>query len=262
MLQRESRPDRAFPGKIIISHTRVTFLHASGNSVPKQGKFLLLAIGKRSTGKERILELLQPLNRCQNLEYARRSWPLSAGINADNPGNSCILITRDPHGWSGTKWEPTGLPCQVSERLSTAPLPTHSPRHAADAHTHPFFICFPKDAVLPGKEFPNRTTLFRKSSTLGKVKVISEKPSYSLKQKQNCEEQRGRSMFSSGRAAVSVGSYTSRLVANKSQDWAIKVLVHGRKMTCYWQLIVSNSSSQAPNLTAAKGLVASTRGNE
>lgn len=113
------------------------------------------------------------------------------------------------------------------------------------------FICFPKDTVLPGKEFSNRTTLFRESCTFGKVKDISEWPFYSLKQKQN-HEQRGRSTFPSGRAAVSVGSYTSRLAANKSQDWAIKVLVHSRKMTCYWQLIVSNSSSHSPNLSCVE----------
>lgn len=151
MLQWESRPDGVFPGKIIISHTRVTFLHASGNSVAKQGTFLFLAIGNRSTDKERILGLLQPLNRWQNLESARRSLPLLAGINAHNPGNSCMFITQDLHGWSGTKWEGPGLPCQVPEHLSTAPLPTHPPLHAADAHMHPFFICSPKDALLPGR---------------------------------------------------------------------------------------------------------------
>lgn len=128
---------------------------------------------------------------------------------------SAILITRDLHGQSRTKWEPTGLPCQVPEHLSTAPLSTHLPLHAADAHIHPFFICFPKDAVLPGKELTNRTTLFRKGSTFGKVKDTPEKPSYSLKQKQNHEQQRGRSTFPSGRAAVSGGSYTSRLAAKK-----------------------------------------------
>lgn len=49
----ESRPDRAFPGKIIISHTRVTFLHASGKSVPKQGTFLFLATGRGAqTGED------------------------------------------------------------------------------------------------------------------------------------------------------------------------------------------------------------------
>lgn len=54
MLQWESRPDRAFPGKTLISHTRVTFLHASGNSIPKQGTFLFLAIGKRSIDRGRF----------------------------------------------------------------------------------------------------------------------------------------------------------------------------------------------------------------
>lgn len=113
------------------------------------------------------------------------------------------------------------------------------------------------------EEFPSTTMLFRKSSTFGKVKGISEKPSYSSKQKQNHEEQRGRSMFTRARAAVSVVAYTSRLAANKSQDWAIKDLVYGRKTTCCWQLIVSSSSSQTPVLSCIeKRPVASTKREE
>lgn len=93
--------------------------------------------------------------------------------NADNPGNLCLLVTWDLHEWSSTKWEPAAPPCQVPEHLSTAPPSTHPPSHSADAHMH-HFICFPKDTVLPGKEFSNRTTLFRESCAFGKVKDISE----------------------------------------------------------------------------------------
>lgn len=101
--------------------------------------------------------------------------------------------------------------------------------------------------------------LLKDSSAFGKG--ILDEPSYLFKQKQSSEEQGGRSVLPSGTAAGSVVSHTSRLATSKSQDWATEDLAYGRKMTCYWQPIVS-SSSQPETPAEMKRLVASTEGKE
>lgn len=65
-----------------------------------------------------------------------KSWsmPLLAGEKSNYPGSWGLLIPRDLQGWSSTQWEWIEGLYQVPKNPSTAPLPTHPPPHAADAH--------------------------------------------------------------------------------------------------------------------------------
>lgn len=87
-------------------------------------------------------------------------------------------------------------------------------------HMHPF-TCFPKDTVLPGR-VPKQNHSLQKGQPIWEVKDISEKAFHSLKQKQTHGEQRGR-----------IAPQRQSCCLSKSQHWATKGLVHGRKMTYY-----------------------------